>query len=269
MYISVDQSLKNQIMRGILILFFAIFFSTCFGQEGLKYLEKAYKKKSQSQYSQFLQKWQDESTPIASLDSLSNLQRNVYEIFEDFYNPFNLQRIGTGEWGDELYSDIDYVIIQNAIFIYTYKTDSLNFHAFENTDSLLLSKDSITNFRPELQFKQAKTLYLLPKYEIVINKFLGSKNYPLGRGGIMNPSRARGKSEKRLKFLNKKLNIIHGHWGGYWHIETHPEVFSICFNKDRTIAKINYRLVYQGGEAIYTKQNGEWKLKDAHLTWIE
>ena len=85
----------------------------------------------------------------------------------------------------------------------------------------------------------------------------------------MNPSRARGQSEKRLEFMNKKLNIIHGHWGGYWHIETHPMVFSINFNKKRNLAKVNYRLVYQGGEAIYVKKNGKWTLKEAYLTWIE
>ncbi len=256
-------------MRNILILILAISFSTCFGQVELKNLEKAFKNKSQNQFSQFLEQWQSESNPITSSDILSNLHKEVYQIFKDFYNPFNLQRIGTGEWGEELYLDIDYVIIQNSIFINTYKTDSLNFHVFANTDSLVLSKDSIINFRPDLKFEQAETLYLLPKYELVINKFLGSRNYPLGTGGIMNPSRAKGKSAKRLKFLNKKLNIIHGHWGGYWHIETHPEVFSIDFNQGRTIAKVNYRLIYQGGEAIYIKQNGEWKLKDAHLTWIE
>lgn len=256
-------------MRQILILILSAFFLTCFSQEELKNLEKAYKNKSQNHFSQFLQKWQDESTPITSLVSLSDLKKDVYEIYKDFYNPYNLQRIGTGEWGNELYSDVEYVVIQNSIFINTYKTDSLNFGIFTNTDSLIQSKDSIINFRPELQFEQAKTLYLLPKYQIVINKFLGSKSFPLGFGGIMNPSRARGKSAKRLDFLNKKLKIIHGHWGGYWHIETHPEVFSIDFNNDKTIAKVNYRLVYQGGEAVYIKQNNEWKLKDAHLTWIE
>jgi hypothetical protein len=256
-------------MRYILLLIFAISFSTCFGQDEFKNLEKAYKKKSQSQYGQFLEQWRSESTPFISLDSLSNLQKDVYEIFIDFYNPFNLQRIGSGEWGNKLYSDIDYVIIQNRIIMYTYKTDSLNFGVFENTDSLVLSKDSITNFRPDIEFEEAKTLYLLPKYELVINKFLGSKSYPLGAGGIMNPSRAKGKSAKRLEFINKKLNIIHGHWGGYWHIETHPEVFTVDFNNDRTVANVHFRLVYQGGVAIYIRENGKWTLKDSHLTWIE
>ncbi len=256
-------------MRNILILIFALSFSTSFGQDEQNHLDKAYKNKSQKQYDIFLQKWYNESIPMTSLDSLSNLQKDVYEIFVDFYNPFNLKRVGAGESGDKLYSDIDYVIIQNSIFIHTYKTDSLNFHILADTDALIMSKDSVVNFRPELKFKQAKPLYLLPKYEVVINKFLGSENYPLGTGGIMNPSRARGESAKRLKFLNKKLSIIHGHWGGYWHIETHPKVFSIDFNNDRTIAKVNYRLVYQGGEANYIKQNGEWKLNNADLTWIE
>ena len=256
-------------MRNLLTLIFTLFFSTCFGQIELKNLEKAYKKKSQKQYSQFLQQWHKESIPITSFDSLSDPKKDVYQIYKDFYNPFNLNRIGTGEWGDKLYSGIDYVIVQNSIYIYTYKTDSLNFHIFDNTKSLVLSKDSIINFRPELQFEHAKILFLLPKYESVINKFLGTKNYPLGTGGIMSPSRARGISARRLKFMNKKLKIIHGHWGGYWHIETHPKVYSIDFNKDRTIAKVNYRLVYQGGEAVYIKQNGEWQFKEAYLTWIE
>jgi hypothetical protein len=102
-------------MRYILLLICAFSFSTCFGQDELKNLENAYKNKSQSQYDQFLEHWRSESIPITSLDSLGKLQKDVYEIFINFYNPFNLQRIGTGEWGDKLYSDIDYVILKNLI----------------------------------------------------------------------------------------------------------------------------------------------------------
>jgi len=256
-------------MKNILVVILVLTVSTCFGQKELKKLKKAYEAKSQSQLESFLQQWQSESKPISFPDSLSDLQKDVYQIYEDFYNPFNLSRVGSGEWGDSLYAGIDYVIIQNQLLINWYKTDTLNFRFFENTDSLILSKEMIGNFRPDITFEQAKTLYLFPQYLKIINTFLRSKSYPLGFGGIMNPSRAKGESAERLQFLNEKLKIIHGHWGGYWHIETHPYVYSIEFNKDRTIASVNFRLGYQGGSATYIKKDGKWEMKQAGLTWIE
>lgn len=68
-------------LRNIQILIFLITISTCFGQDELKKLENAYKQKSQSLLSQFLEQWRSESIPITSLDSLNNLQKDVYEIF--------------------------------------------------------------------------------------------------------------------------------------------------------------------------------------------
>uniref|UniRef100_UPI00404B4ECB hypothetical protein n=1 Tax=Flavobacterium sp. TaxID=239 RepID=UPI00404B4ECB len=256
-------------MRIFLIIIVLGSFFNSFGQSEFENLENAYRKRSQKHLNQFFQKWQEESIPTDNLNSLSELEKDVYTIFKDFYNPFNLGRIGDGEWGNELYAEIDYIIVQNKIFIYTYEIDSLSAINKVNRDTIKFKKDSINDFCPDLNFGQVKTLFLFPKYEKAINKFLGTKNEPLGSGNIMNPAKARGLSEKRQKFLNKKLKIIHGHWGGYWHIITHPFVFSISFNLDRTIAHVNFRLVYQGGEAHYVKQNGQWILEKSKLTWIE
>lgn len=256
-------------MKQISVIFFLITYSTFFGQSNVDMLENAYQEKSETMYNQFLQKWENDSKPIIVSDSLNELQKDIYQIFIDFYNPFKLERIGTGEWGKKLYYGIEYIVVQNSIYTQTYKTDSLNFGIFDVKDSLIESTDSIMNFRPEIKLKQAKTLYLLPEYNVAINRFLGNEHNPLGTGGIMNPATPKDSSAERLDFLNKKLKIIYGHWGGYWHIETHPQVFSIVFNKDRTLAKVNYRLVYQGGEAIYKKVSGRWNFLNAHLTWIE
>lgn len=256
-------------MRTFLLLFLVVVVSTCYGQGELRKLKTAYKNNSQSQLESFLQQWQSKSIPVGSLDSLSDLHKDVYQIYMDFYNPFNLLRVGDGEWGEDIYSGIDYVIIQNSILIEVFKTDSLYFSYFEDNDSLILVKERISNFRPDVHFEQAKTLFLFPKYKKAINKFLGSKSNPLGFGGIMNPSSAKGQSAERLKFLSEKLKIIHGHWGGYWHIETHPYVNVIDFNKDRTYAKVYFRLGYQGGVAIYSKKNEKWEMIYSGLTWIE
>ena len=66
------------------------------------------------------------------------------------------------------------------------------------------------------------------------------------------------------EFINQRFFILYGHWGGYWHLETHPEIQRITFNRDFTIAKIDYRLGYQGGEAIYLYINGGWTFNDRH-----
>ena len=256
-------------MKRILTFALTLACIACSSQGSLSDLENAFKNKSIEKYDIFLEKWSLESCPNNRIDTLSNIHRAVYEIYQDFYNPFDLQRIGSGEFGNELYEGIKYYIIQNFIGIELLNTDSLNFSTFENTSPFLIKKDSIINFRPKLELVQAKALYLYPTYDKIINQFLGHKYYPLGRGGIMNPAKAKGKSAERLNFLNSRLKIIHGHWDGCYHIETHPELFEIQFNKDITLARVNYRLVYQGGYAIYKSENGKWQLQDAKLTWIE
>ena len=45
------------------------------------------------------------------------------------------------------------------------------------------------------------------------------------------------------------------HWGGYWHLETHPDIGGIIFNKTLTKAKIDFRVGYQDGKAIL-ERNG-------------
>ena len=244
-----------------------------FTQNRALLLEKAYTEKSDQLYEEFLQSWNKDIQAVKTTDSLSDIEKDIYEIYIDFYNPFKLRRVGTGEWGAKLYADIEYVIVQNSIYAYTYDLDNLNYdfttRITGRLDSLIIAKDSIMNFRPGVSFNKTPVLYLTPEYDTLINRFLGTEHYELGDGGIMNPARAKGESEKRVEFLNTKLEIIYGHWGGYWHIETHPYVFSIEFNKDRTLAKINYRLVYQGGEADYKKVNGKWVFAGARLTWIE
>ncbi len=239
-------------------------------QSSLDYnLEKAYTANSLKLYNLFLQKWQSDSAPIKSLDSLKTVEKDVYAIFTDFYNPFKLNRIGKGEWGDQLYYDLHYVIIQNIIYYNVFKTDSLNYDVYQINDDIIEKRGRISNFRPNITFTQAKILFLLPSYKDAISKFLGSENLPPGSGNIMSPAKTKGESTKKLQFLNQKLRIFLGHNGRRWYIETHPNISHIDFNKDKSLAKVYYRLVYQGGEATYKKINGKWKFINAKLTWIE
>jgi len=156
------------------------------------------------------------------------------------------------------------------------KNNKLSPHVIERFDpfgSFYDRKDSlikqIKNFRPRISVQNKKTLYLIPKYDILLNAFLGNTHLPLGSGGIMNPARTKGESAKRQKFLEHFIKIWYGHWGGYWQLYSYPTATSIVFDKDMRYAQVNFRFVYEGGEAILKNNKGKWELLSSKRTWIE
>ena len=138
----------------------------------------------------------------------------------------------------------------------------------ENARDRILT-DSIMDFRPVVRCDEKTPLFLTEKYNKIINSFLGNNYSPLGTGGIMNPARSKGQSEKRKKFLENCVKIFHGHWGRYWQLYSYPQVYSITFDNDMKYARIDFRVVYQGGEAFLKNENGVWTLISSKLTWIE
>jgi hypothetical protein len=110
---------------------------------------------------------------------------------------------------------------------------------------------------------------LTPEYNNALNQFLGAKYKEMGVGNIMNPALPEGESEKRYEFVKNYIHILHGHWGNYWHLETHPKVSTIVINNEITKAKINFRYGYQGGETVLEKENGIWKIISSKATWTE
>ena len=255
--------------RHILILLLAFVSSISFGQDPYKILVKAYKSDSIPLLEKFLLDWNKKSIPNPNIYDFPEVKKNTYAIYQDFYNPFLLDKYGKQEMGSDLYSKIKYVIIQNSIRVIVLKTDSIDQDYRNPEDSIIKEKLTISEFKPNLSFENAKVLFLTSDYAHYLNKFLKKKHYKLGYGGIMNPARAKGSAIYKQEFLNSKLLIIHGHWGGNWHLETHPYINNIIFNKDLTLAKINFRIGYQGGESIYLKKDGNWITKSSEITWIE
>jgi hypothetical protein len=188
----------------------------------------------------------------------------VFNTFQTFYNPSDLSKLGGWEWGNSLNSNSKLIVVQNIVFYTIMPTD--DFSKFEWRKTKL---DSVTNFRPAITSGKNNILYLTKEYKEAINRFLGSESSELGEGNIMNPARPKGESENRYKVLRPFIPILHGHWGGYWHIETHPKVEVILFNKTLTKARIDFRVGYQGGEAILERKGNDWKIIKSNATWIE
>jgi hypothetical protein len=197
---------------------------------------------------------------------------NTYLIFEDIYNPFNIDRIAKYKselnkdisW-NEMYKDIKYMIIQDEIGVKIRSNFDKHYGDYIEEPILDLT---IENFRPIINIDSTQTILLNELIEQDILYFLGNEQIDACTGNIMNTSIASGESQKRKEYLRNCVKILHGHWFG-WHLLTHPDISSIDFNQDLTEAEVHFRVRYQGGLAEYKKIDEKWKLVDSLIIWIE
>lgn len=224
-------------------------------EEVYQNLLACYENKSQNCLEYFLDTWYENIGPIDTT-GLNDTIKNIYQLYTEFYSPWDLSRTGGSEWGDNLYTGVPYYIIQNEI--------GFNFSLEEGGYS---GEQTLTDFRPTIANQAVKILYLTDFYSRILNYFIGTEHINYECYGV--PMAPCSESYNRVSFLNQYLRIAAGHWGNSWHILTHPEVFSISFNPEMDSARVDFRIIYQGGEAILIKQQEGWELVDAYLTWIE
>jgi len=300
-------------MKRLLTITFLLFVTVGQSQTSGQLLKRAFKKKSTDLLEQFFQEWHQENQPISKIElsKLNDTIKQTYLVFTKFYKPLNIDSLGGSEWGNDIYKNTKFLIIQNFIKIYftdklyyteqevdNYVVNYINRNIkddstrqkllrrtegklsksvlehfgpnqnvfFERNDTLI---DSIINFRPQIECSGKQPLYLNKKYNEILNAFLGNKHLPLGTGGIMNPARSKGQSKKRKKFLEKYIKIWYGHWGGYWQLISYPKAYAVTFDKEMKYARIDFRMVYEGGEAILKRENDKWILISSKRTWIE
>lgn len=283
-----------------LILFLTLNHS--WGQKQDDLLLQAYKARSSQKLQIFFDQWMQETPALSSADieKSDDTVRNVYLLFQQFYNPIEIQRIGGSEWGNDIYKKAKYFLLQDKIrFAFV---DTLDKEILLQKEYARLAKESnitidsairyskkdgnfamnifvewpapkqyetIEHFRPRVSFQSPKTIVLIAEYDSLLNRFLGGSHYPLGHGNIMSPAVSSGESANRQKFLEHCIKIWYGHWGGYWQLHTYPTVNSIVFDKSLSHALINYRMVYEGGYAYFKKIDDTWTLIEAKRTWIE
>ena len=144
-----------------------------------------------------------------------------------------------------------------------------DYYGFSERKSPTTKVDSAISFRPPVKFPNKKIVYLTTGYRRLLDNFLGNKHVGLGQESIMQVAYSKGESRKRMDFINRAAKIFYGHWGGYWQYETYPKATSIVFDSQMQRAIVYFRFVYQGGEVILEKQNGEWTIVSGKFTWIE
>lgn len=124
-------------------------------------------------------------------------------------------------------------------------------------------------FLPPVHIEGKKVVYLTKKYKKLLDAFLGDNHVDLGENNIMQPAFSKGDSRAKQQFIDNAAHIYYGHWGGYWQYETYPEAEQIIFNPEMNRAVVLFRFVYEGGQVILEKQNGEWTVVDTRFIWIE
>jgi hypothetical protein len=188
----------------------------------------------------------------------------VFQVYKEFYKPLDLLKLGNWEWGNKLNSNSKYVVVQNSIYFAVIAENDFDDYNWRKS-----GRDSIDNFRPPVHTDKTKVLYLTEEYEKSLNQFLGNESTEVGSPDIMSPSRAAGTSEQRYEMIGPFIPVLHGHWGGYWHLATHPDVEIILFNQALTKARVIFRVGYQGGEATLIKTGSRWTIENSKATWIE
>ncbi len=215
-------------------------------------LMDGFNRSSSRELKDFLDEWSEEyhiETHIP--DSL----KDVYDIYKEFYSPWDLDRITGGEYKGDAYADIIYYIIQSTI---SYD---------HNLDTSGTGEKTIYDFCPEISNETKILLSLTERYSSVINCFLGSDtafwDYSKSETSIENDS------EIKYEYLSSHLKFQAGHSGNYWHIKTHPVVSMISFNESMDSAQVYYYISNRGGEVIMGKEDGKWEIVDSYLTWIK
>ena len=228
-------------------------------------LRVAYKMHSDDSLRRFFSDWNQlvPSNTKQFIEQNDTIQA-VFDVFRACYKPLDLLKLGDWEWGNKLNSGARYVVVQNKIGYGVVRVDSLFDIAWPR-----IPLDSVVNFRPPVDLDAGKVLFLTAEYIKALNGFLGSESTELGDPDIMSPSRAAGESEKRYDFIRPYIPILHGHWGGYWHLATHPSIGEILFNRTLTEARVAFRVGYQGGSAKMVRGADGWKIKESRSTWIE
>jgi len=225
----------------------------------------------------------------------------IYDVFDAFYSPRDLKRIGDSEWGDSIYTKSKYLLVQNSIDYSVMKTDAYydstlkdQYIFLNQNDSILFSELKKTNFttyhellenvknedarysfkifddfRPKTIYNQYEILYIDKRHYKKIKRYLGKQNIDFGILNLMNPASPRKSNRNRQTFLNQYIVVWHGHWGGYWHISSHPLVSDIVFENDLKTAYVSFRVVYQFGRATLKLIDNNWILIESEISGIE
>ena len=243
-----------------------------------------------------------EKTPITDEEyqKLSEVEKDVYDLFFEFYNPKEIPKIRFIEKRDDinnfdkyvkfyvLDTKIKYGILVSNNYDSLLKTDneiinnkdtSFHYNPFVDKtekedpniyvsyledclfDNFVLS-DSIINFRPKIKDATTKILYYQMNYDLIISNFI---EYDEKELASYEPVTIIRTSKIKTRFLKKYIHTIENQCYERSFIITVPIISKIVFTNNLDYAKISYETPNYFNFAYYKKVEGKWKfVRDRH-----
>lgn len=243
-------------------------------------LLKVYEENDADGVKQYFENWNKESEKLTKNEYTDELEESLYKIFKVMFHPYNMKPLIREPIMDDFEKDLlevinrtPYLVIQNQINYVYNDLDTLN---EENLMDFIMSirflRDdlkTLNEFYPKIEENQEKVLYLTPKYQEDLTCFLGTEDQPFGERHIMGPAMPKGETGKRYEFIRNYIPVLYGHWGGYWHLSTHPKIEYIFVNPQLNHALVHYRIGYTFGYAELKKVNDEWIMLWANMNGME
>ena len=196
------------------------------------------------------------------------IEQHAYHVFEAFYSPKDLSRLGRTRNAD-LYDDVAFALVQSEINISLLDTipeenPRVFGRAGHTLQDLAISRFDVLGFKPRVQVEGAETVYLTKPLQTALRRFLSGSKEPVR----MNREQAR-EATRKIEFLQPYVKVLWKHWGGGWHLETHPVVLSITFDRAMVNAVVNFRIKHRGGRARFQRKGEVWRMTSSVQTWME
>lgn len=268
------------------------------GQSLSAELNEAYYRNSYRQTEQYFHKWLKKSKP-ANMDTVNDTMRHTYKLFDIYFSPKELHKIGGNAAKAILDSYGKYLLISNRISLYMKDTvyytpeyiadlkrkyierqviasansevdkpAKVTFathfgypeYGYMNAEII----DSMVEFRPKVKIHGKKVLYLTPEYQRALNLFLGADPNNLARGNF---KQRLGDNDinKRLEYINRYIPVRPGRLVDF-HINTYPAPYAITFDKGFMHARVDYVIGEQIGFAVFKRTADGWELLLSSIT---
>lgn len=149
-----------------------------------------------------------------------------------------------------------------TVSIYPCKLEDYTKNDTPNLKPIISAAKHYAYYIPD--FKADKDIvYVSPEIEKILSSYVGgvSESEKYEYGSPLTPI-----NEERLSELRQLIPVAYGHWGGYWHFESMPIIFTIVMFQDGFITEL--RKSWNEGDFIFIP----YDIKKAPVllcSWIE
>ncbi len=256
-------------------------------RDGGSWLERGFANGDTTPLVRFLEAWHKYATPVTAeqLAKKPEFEREAYAAYREFFAP------------GKRYREKNFVMIQKELEVVLVDDDMADIRKriaalkgipeFQRVPLRTISRIVLKDFRPSVTLNGPKVIYLENRHLYELLSFLVAGREDLhGKRSLVDSywdiphdadpfqlkpeKREKTVGQRRLDYLNTQIEIVAGHWGRGWHFETHPMAYRMYLSRDRTVAVVEFREHFGGGEVYLEKDDhGKWAVISRERNWVE